>query len=456
MNKKLKLASAISLIFFYAEVSIAGPSDPLLDSTTDRLEYTLGGGRAVPPPGSKFIKHAVTANLDFRSSYSCGKFDFQTNISDAVNNIKTEIREIPMQLQNAITGAVASLPSYYMKKINSALYDVLNQALGESTELFRLSYKSCETLEKEIHDNEAGYNPYSSFMKVSWYGKAEEDAAQGKSILDLKQQKTDGTTPPPIKWLGGKDYGTELRPIQLNHDLVMAGYNIMLGRTADVSDDSIPAPALRQEIIVKIWSRPSVAGEWLQEIVGDQVIITTSNDKKPTILQGKGLRTTIEELEPLIADALNTAISTYNFTDLNEFASALKISSGLVDALRDMPTQERSLIFERLVSEMAVNEVFERVNLIRQMLSHGLKAPDNETAKISETIEKFIRGSTYPELDRSKQQILTQISLKQSTVNTTALFIIGQHRARKAESVAEQPSVITDMPSMSNGSVTTN
>ena len=94
----------------YAQV--VDESLPAVDAGTQTLFYRLGGGRVVPAPGSGFVTHRVTARFKGGFGYSCGEFDFQNNVSQMINQIETRVREIPMQLQNAISAAVAGLPGY--------------------------------------------------------------------------------------------------------------------------------------------------------------------------------------------------------------------------------------------------------------------------------------------------------------------------------------------------------
>jgi len=356
-----------------------------------------------------------------------------------------------MQLQNAISAAVAGLPGYLMQKINPNLYNIVTKSLDETAELFRFSYKTCEQMEVEMRQ---GKNPYDGFMTAVVANKWKFGAEAGDNIADTKDDIADDPTG-PIEWLGGNEYGTVQRPIQINHDLVMAGYNIMLGRTGDVSTDAIPVGALAQQPIVQIWSRPSDAGIWIQDVVGDMIIITTERDPEPQSITGEGLRQVVTDLEPLIRNALDDAIDTYDFEAINRFTS-LTLSNGLVEGLRAMPLGERLVFMERLISEMAVNEAYERVTLIRQMLLMGLNHPDNVAAKITDKTEEYIRGKTFPDLDILVNEIYETLALKRTTVNSTALSIINQHNARQSSGIAAETGIVIEEPTLLDGSIPIN
>ena len=447
-----RLTPAILLgIVCWGSAYAQDPSLPIVDDSTHTLFYRLGGGRVVPAPGSGLVTHRVTARFKGGFGYSCGEFDFQNNVAEMINQIETRVREIPMQLQNAISAAVAGLPGYLMQKINPNLYNIVTKSLDETAELFRFSYKTCEQMEAEMRQ---GRNPYDGFMTAVVANKWKIGAEAGDNIADTKDEIADDPTG-PIEWLGGNEYGTVQRPIQINHDLVMAGYNIMLGRTGDVSTDAIPVGSLAQQPIVQIWARPSDAGIWIQDVVGDMIIITTERDPEPQSITGEGLRQVVTDLEPLIRNALDDAINSYDFEAINRFTS-LTLSNGLVEGLRAMPLGEQLVFVERLVSEMAVNEAYERVTLIRQMLLMGLNHPDNVAAKISDKTEGYIRSKTFPDFDILVNEIYETLALKRTTVNSTALSIINQHKARQSSGIAAETGIVIEEPTLLDGGMPTN
>ena len=433
---------------------VVDESLPEVDASTHTLFYKLGGGRVVPAPGSSYVTHRVTARIKGGFGYSCGEFDFQNNVAQMINQIETRVREIPIQLQNAISAAVAGLPGYLMQKINPNLYNIVTKSLDETAELFRFSYKTCEQMEAEMRQNGEGYNPYDGFMTAVVANKWKIGAEAGDNIADTKDAVADDPTG-PIEWLGGNEYGTVQRPIQINHDLVMAGYNIMLGRTGDVSTDALPVGVLAQQPIVQIWRRPSDAGIWIQDVVGDMIIITDEDEPVPQSISGEGLRPVVSDLEPLIRNALDEAINAYDFTSINRYTS-LTLSNGLVEGLRAMPLAELVVFSERLVSEMAVNEAYERVTLIRQMLLMGLNHPDNVAANISDRTEQYVRKKTFLDLDILVNEIYENLALKRTTVNSTALSIINQHSARQASGIASGTGIVNEEPTLLDGGIPTN
>ena len=114
-------------------------------------------------------------------------------------------------------------------------------------------------------------------------------------------------------------------PIQINRDLVIAGYNILIGRTGDVSTVSRPLGAAALEPIVKIWPTPADAGQWIQEVIGDQKIVLKDGGAIPKeTIPGEGLRPKVEDLETAMRQAVLDAYERNDYTALNKYPSTLR------------------------------------------------------------------------------------------------------------------------------------
>jgi hypothetical protein len=100
---------------------------------------------------------------------------------------------------------------------------------------------------------------------------------------------------------------------------------------------------------------------------------------------------------------------------------------------------------------MAVNEVYHRVTLTRQMLLIGLNAPDIVASQASGNTSSYVRGSTLPDLDALVAEIYNDLSLKRTTVNSTALSIINQNTSRETSGISAEPGPVVNTPIMNDG-----
>ena len=412
---------------------------PNVSATVGDMYYRIGGGKVLPPPG------AGTTSLSLRSRFTggfgmtCGQFNFHENIEQIVNEWKSKVRKIPGQLKQAFSAWVASLPSYLMMKYNPSLYNTLTKTLDESAALFNMSYKSCQQVEQELR-NDPDANPYQGFLQASVMDRWSTGQQNQEVIADVEEE-TQKAPAKPIRWIGGHERGTVNDPIQINRDLVVAGYNIMIGRIADVSASGPPGNTYSDEPIVKIWRSPQDAGEWIQEVIGDKLLVLSNTATPDESIPGLGLRPKVEAMETDMREALADAYERNDYTALNRYPSTLRFSGSLIDGLRSLPWGEASVMMDRLASEMAVKEIQERTFLIRQMLDTGLEAPDVSESTGGAIADQYVRNTTQPEIKTRLGEILDDLDLKQRTLNRTTIAILNRAEQVRSSGSDKMPGV---------------
>lgn len=423
---------------------------PEVPADISGIYYRLGGGSFLPPPGAMNPSFNIRSRLKMGIGYSCGSFNFQNNLSQMVNQFQTKARQLPGQLAMAAQAALISLPGYFLQKKNPTLYNIITKTLDETATLFNASFKSCQEIERQMQRSPDA-NPYQGFVQASTAEIWKSGANNGDLAADVDEKVRQNPTE-PIKWIGGALYGTAANPVQINRDIVVAGYNIMLGRTGDVSVTSAPTGTMANAPIVKIWRTPDAAGRWAQEVLGDTKIVLKDKNVKPETIPGKGLRPKVEALEVRIQQALQRALDNDDYADLAEFTS-LRISSAITASLREMSVGEAAVMMDRLVSELAVSEARERMMLVKQMMMTGLRAPDLVASTGGSVAEKFIRGSTFPDMDRLIREIFDALELKQRTVNQTTIAILNRAAATRAASAEARPSQVKSGSNALGGAV---
>jgi hypothetical protein len=316
----------------------------------------------------------------------------------------------------------------------------VTRTLDEAFNLFQLSYKTCQQLETEMQKN-PGANPYQGFLQASIADKWTWGAQNGELAADVHAEIKKNPAG-PIRWLGGHEYGTDNNPIQINRDLAIAGYNILIGRTGDVSTVSRPLGAAAQEPIAKIWPTPADAGQWIQEVIGDQKIVLKDGGVIPKeTIPGEGLRPKVEDLETAMRQAVLDAYERNDYAALNKYPSTLMVSAALIEGLRSMPRSEVAVMIDRLVSEMAAKEVQERTFLIRQMIDTGSLAPDVITSTGGTVAIEYIQQNSYPNIRTKLGEILDDLELKQRTLNRTTVTLLNRASELKSSGGAKQPGV---------------
>lgn len=438
MNKKL-LPLFIGIALFSLESQIVQAAEQTAAPVSVGVGseyYTLGGGQVLPPPGSGRVTFNINARLQVGFGYSCGKFNFHNNIEQMINQFQSRLRQLPGQLQQAVQAAIAGLPGYLMQKYNPTLYNILTKTLDESAELFNMSYKTCEQMESEMA-RDPNANPYDGFFRASIAEKWRDGGNVNNAVAPDVYEDIKSSPAEPIQWLGGRLYGTTFNPVQINHDLVVAGYNIMLGRTGDVSVTTAPTGTLVNEPIVQIWSTPEDAGVWAQTVVGDMRIVLTGSNQNRTSIPGKGLRPKVVALKAEIETAFNTAYNTNDFSALKRYGS-LAISPVMMSSLKAMQFGERELMKNRLIEEMAVRETIERTFLILQMMNTGIQAPDVVSSTGGAVADEYLRKTTLPTFYEHIDAVLKDLELKAATVTKTSRDIIIRAQQQNNSSIGRQ------------------
>jgi integrating conjugative element protein (TIGR03755 family) len=420
------------LILWFSTQTIHAAPEVSVD--IGRFYYQIGGGKLLPPPGSGIYTFSMHSPIiDFNFAHSCGAFNYHSNITQMVNQFTTHMRQIPGQLMDAFSSAVAGLPNYFMMKTNSSLSNTINKILGDTTELYRLSYKSCAQMEEELRQNPDS-NPYQGFIRASIMERWHIGADNNEVISDTHEEvKEDPVN--PIVWFGGHRAGTADNPIQVNRDFVIAGYNIMLGRTGDISITTAPTGPAALEPIVRVWANPAEAGQWIQEVIGDHIIVLDNeNELVMQSIPGKGLRPKVQALEVEIEAALREVYDHNDYTLINDYLSLPSISGKVADGLRTLPRGESAVMIDQLVSEMAVMEAKERLLQARQMMYTALKHPDLLAIPAAGgAATEILYSRTFPSIRDTTQEIIDELEVRQRTVNPTVLAIIDRaEAARKA------------------------
>lgn len=435
MNKKL-LPLIIGIALFSLESQAAEQTAAPVSVGVGSEYYTLGGGQVLPPPGSGRVTFNINARLQVGFGYSCGKFNFHNNIEQMINQFQSRLRQLPGQLQQAVQAAIAGLPGYLMQKYNPTLYNILTKTLDESAELFNMSYKTCEQMESEMA-RDPNANPYDGFFRASIAEKWRDGGNQNNAVAPDVYEDIKASPAEPIQWLGGRLYGTAFNPVQINHDLVVAGYNIMLGRTNDVSVTTAPTGTLVNEPIVQIWPTPTDAGRWAQTIVGDMRIVLSGSNQNRTTIPGKGLRPKVQELKADIEQAFNLAYNQNDYSQIKTFGS-LNVTPALIESLKSMNAGERAVLRGRLIEEMAVKETVERTFLILQMLNTGSQAPDVTSSVGGAAADEYLRNNTLPAFEAKIDEIIKDIELKSSTLTRTSRDIISRSNQTNSSSRGKQ------------------
>ena len=442
-----RVACASGAILLACCLACLTPQAQAQSVANSTLYYGMGGGT---PGGSANNRNQLAANLgiggDLRLNYACGKFDIGLSWQTLMNGFS----ELGTTVSNAVKAGIASLPLYILQRAQPGLYQLFQNYSQKADTMIAASLKTCEEMEAMIKQGE---NPYEDWVRLA---KGEGWKAHAQAGGDVVQAKYDlnrdeGPQRKGINWLfNERAGGVGDDPIQPIRDLSIAGYNATLNKptTESRTRDYSAIAEVKNTRLVRAFPRAEDLATFTTEVLGDKRIYTCSQGdsdcpEPTTVTTSTGLGPKFEaeydEIQPKLEEMVNASPSTTNpavFTELQEIsAPGIGITPELLQSVRELPREMRSIAVNRLSDEMAMQRVINKALIARAALLTGMSLPEVTAAgdAIKETQETIDRLTQYID------DLLYESRVRKELTSNTALSIL-QSRA-----IAEGQTAGTDM-----------
>lgn len=412
------------------------------------LYYRMGGGS--PSAGANHRGSSpLQLSLGIRSNYSCGKFDIGmswSNVMDGFKNLGTTV-------SNAVKAGISSLPLYILQRAQPGLYQLFQNFSQKADLLVASSLKTCEEMEAQI---KAGQDPYEDWVKMakgeSWKAKASASGDVVQAKVDIN--KNEEAQKQGVNWVfGTKAGGMNGKAIQPIRDLSVAGYNVTLNRpTTTNANANYGTGAEGASRMVKAFKTPEELAKWAAEVLGDRSIYICSQSDCPqptTTSTALGLGPKYEKELDVVAPVLRSMADSRstNYAQLQDVgAPGMAISPQLMDAMRGLPPDARSIAVNRLAQELSMHRVIDKALVARNVLIAGLSLPQ-ATAAVEVNKEAQIK------IDRLTQYIndmMFEFRIRKEMTSETALaimsnqFLAGSSAARVPEGIRTDPQPVVD------------
>ncbi len=222
-----------------------------------------------------------------------------------------------------------------------------------------------------------------------------------------------------------------------------------------------PASATR---LTEIWATPTDARDWVVDVVGENIVTTCDTCRKDSI-PGTGLlpklnqeaTTVTTEIQNLVSGATPPTLANLD----NITAPGVAITRQVIEAIREMPASEQSLIMGRLVSEISTARTVEKALYARRLLLSGRQVPEVYATEVA----REHADTSIAELDKEIENLLFETRVRKEVVSDTIATLLQRAAARRQASLntprsthhrsasAEQwPCPITDLPCAGAGS----
>ena len=407
--------------------------------------YEIGGAEPVSVPANPaVVSTTLGGSAQLGLGYSCGKFDPVAAVTNTLNDIGSGVDNMMNAMTAAATSAIASLPALILQRANPGLYDLFQNALIKAEETMQLATKSCEQMEAEIAQ---GKNPYADLITLSkgndWkvqMGIGGNDAVTAKDTVESSNGDNG------VPWIGGQAGGAGQPVLEFTGDIVEAGYNINMNRAVT---DTSPVPAASATRLSEIWSTPGEARDWTVDVVGENIVTTCDTCRKDSI-PGTGLlpklyqesATVTTEIQNLVSGATPPTLA--NLDQIT--APGVAITRQVIEAIREMPASEQSLIMGRLVSEISTARTVEKALYARRLLLSGRQVPEVYATEVA----REHADNSIAELDKEIENLLFETRVRKEVVSDTVATLL-ERAAAKRQSSLTVPEVLTLDPNPLRG-----
>jgi len=392
--------------------------------------YEIGGAEPVSVPANpSVVSVTLGGSAQLGLGYSCGKFDPVAAVTNTLNDIGAGVDNMMNAMTAAATSAIAALPALILQRANPGLYDLFQNALLKAEETLQLATKSCEQMEAEIAQ---GKNPYADLITLSkgndWkvqMGVGGNDAVTAKTTVESSNGNNG------VPWIGGQAGGSGQPVLEFTGDIVEAGYNINMNRS--VTDPS-PVPTASSTRLSEVWSSPIDARDWTVEVVGENIVTTCDTCRKDSI-PGTGLLPKLYQESAVVTTDIQDLVSgatPLTLTNLDKItAPGVAITRQVIEAIREMPTSEQSLIMGRLVSEISTARTVEKALFARRLLLSGRQVPEVYATEVA----REHADNSIAELDKEIENLLFETRVRKEVVSNTVATLLERAAARRQSSL---------------------
>ena len=392
--------------------------------------YEIGGAEPVSVPANPaVVSVTLGGSAQLGLGYSCGKFDPVAAVTNTLNDIGAGVDNMMNAMTAAATSAIAALPALILQRANPGLYDLFQNALIKAEETMQLATKSCEQMEAEIAQ---GKNPYADLITLSkgndWkvqMGVGGNDAVTAKTTVESSNGDNG------VPWIGGQAGGSGQPVLRFTGDIVEAGYNINMNRPVT---DPTPVPAASSTRLSEIWPSPVDARDWTVDVVGENIVTTCDTCRKDSI-PGTGLLPKLYQESATVTTDIQNLVSGATPLTLNNLgqitAPGVAITRQVIEAIREMPASEQSLIMGRLVSEISTARTVEKALFARRLLLSGRQVPEVYATDVA----REHADSSIAELDKEIENLLFETRVRKEVVTDTVATLLERAAARRQSSL---------------------
>ena len=197
---------------------------------------------------------------------------------------------------------------------------------------------------------------------------------------------------------------------------------------------------------------PTDARNWVVDVVGENIVTTCDTCRKDSI-PGTGLLPKLNqeatavtvEIQNLVSGATPLTLANLD----NVTAPGVAITRQVIEAIREMPASEQSLIMGRLVAEISTARTVEKALYARRLLLSGRQVPEVYATEVAREHADI----SIVELDKEIENLLFETRVRKEVVSDTLATLLQRAAARRQTSLNTPRVPVIDPRPLSNGRV---
>lgn len=398
--------------------------------------YSIGGG---DPLMYYHQSNKTTVDLSVGVEWNLMRgcsFDPSFSISETFSDIEHNLYGLA---EDVIDSAVASFSAWGLQKIQEAwpgLYDTVTKGLKDAKESYTVSLKTCRDVKQDL---EAGNNPIDGWIGVTRKSSWDQAAADGENPVEVDQEIEEYSGNAGVVWVGGaraggrNSNGTLQPPIKVVEDIVGAGY-AHLADTSSADDDDVTG----DPNITRAFKTKADAVKWSTEVVGEREVRTCTSCGKLRTKMGQGLRFQFNtEREKAAADFISVIDkATVTADDLEKLSvpgMGVVVNLSTINYLKQSPPDEGTILFNRLVGEIALARAMEKALIVRDLMNAGAMEPNvGAVGEVALAEINYARDRLQTEIDN----VLFEADVRKKVITNAAHTIAVRGNERITDPAA--------------------
>lgn len=420
-------------------------------SSRGALYYQLGGNS---PGGNANYKSQIPLQLslaaNLRLNYSCGKFDIGLSWETLMNDIE----QFGDKVTNAVKAGIAALPMYIFQRAQPGLYQLFQTYSAKADAMIAAALKTCEEMEAEIKQ---GHNPYADWENIAKGESWRVRASLNGDVVEAKKEinKNEEANKNGVSWIfGERAGGVGTQPLRPVRDLSIAGYNVTLNRQPAASGGG-PADSR----MGAAFASSEALATFTTKVLGDQQIYLCEGiancPAATSTSTATGLGPLLDEEINVVRPKLDAIVSSGyapSSAALAEIgAPGITVNAQVIQALRSMPPENRTLATSRLAAELGMQRVVDKALIARNALITGLSLPEVTAAgRVTVAMQdKVARMTQYIE------DLMFEHRVRKEITSNSALAILEAGTQRDGQASRVAPAGRVDPAPVDGGRVKT-